>query len=336
HQNLGYPAVMVYRRAGSELTLDKHAGPAPVVETISLHRGILGRVARTGHSAYVRDVRRDPDYVAGLIGTVAEIAVPIRQGDEVVAVLKVETSDPYQFDAGSLELLELLADQVSVALQNASLYEAVRRSAETLGDRVRERTAMLEKVLDQARAAERVKAQFVADVSHELRTPLTNIGLYLDLLEIGAQERRADYMDTLRREVDRLGALIEQLLAISHLDTEQVELRRQPAGLNHLLEMLVQSHSRQAELKGLTLLAEAAPDLPQVDIDPMYILQAMTNLVSNALLYTPSGGTVTVRTGRQLWKSRHGVFFSVADTGPGIPEADKERIFDRFYRGLVG
>lgn len=336
HQNLGYPAVMVYRRAGNELSLDKHAGPAPVVENLSLQRGIIGRVARTGHPAFVRDVRKDPDYVAGLIGTVAQIAVPIRQGREVFAVLKVETSDPYQFDAGSLELLELLADQVSVSLQNASLYEAVQRNVETLGDRVHERTAMLERVLEQARAAERVKSQFVADVSHELRTPLTNIGLYLDLLEIGAKDRRADYMETLRREVDRLGTLIEQLLAISHLDREQVELRHQPTDLNHLVEMLVQGRSRQAELKGLTLQAEPASELPPVDIDPMHILQAMTNLVTNAILYTPSGGAVTLRTARQAWKSRPGVAFSVADTGPGIPEGDKDRIFDRFYRGLVG
>lgn len=336
HEKLGYPAAMVYRRAGSELALDKHAGPTPVVETISLQRGIVGRVARTGQSAFVADVRRDADYVAGLVGTVAQIAVPIRRGDEVVAVLKVETSDPYQFDAGSLELLELLADQVSVALQNASLYEAVQRSADTLGDRVQERTAMLEKVLEQARAAERVKAQFVADVSHELRTPLTNIGLYLDLLEIGAENRRSDYMETLRREVDRLGTLIEQLLAISHLDTEKVELRRQPSGLNHLLEMLVQSLSRRAELRGLTLVAEPAVDLPPIDVDPMYMLQAMTNLVTNAIAYTPSGGTITLRTGGQAWRTRPGVFFSVADTGPGIPEAEKDRVFDRFYRGLVG
>lgn len=336
HQNLGYPAVMVYRRAGSELSLDKHAGPAPVVEKISLQRGIVGRVARTGRSAFVGDVRTDPDYVAGLIGTVSQIAVPIRQGDEVVAVLKVETSDPDQFDAGSLELLELLADQVSVALQNASLYEAVRRNVETLADRVNERTAMLEKVLEQARAAERVKSQFVADVSHELRTPLTNIGLYLDLLEIGAEDRHADYMETLRREVDRLGTLIEQLLSISYLDAEKVELRRQPTELNPLLEMLVQGRSRQAELKGLTLLVETGSDLPPVDIDPMYMLQAMTSLVTNAIFYTPSGGTVTLRTARQTWKSRPGAVFSVADTGPGVPEADRDRIFDRFYRGLVG
>jgi signal transduction histidine kinase len=308
----------------------------PVVEHMPVERGIAGRVARTGHAAFVRDVRRDPDYVASLIGTVAEIAVPIRDGDRVVGVLNIETSEPDQLEAGALELLELLADQVSVALQNAVLYEQVRANVETLEYRVSERTALLEKAVEQGRAAERVKSQFVADVSHELRTPLTNIGLYLDLVEIGAQDRRGEYMETLRREVERLGTLIEQMLAISHLETEKVELRRRPTDLNGLLEMLVEDRSRHAKLKGLSLVTQPSPEATSADADPLYILQAMTNLVNNAIHYTPAGGLVTLRIGRQTWQSRPWVVFSVSDTGPGIPEDEKKRIFDRFYRGLVG
>lgn len=336
HANLGYPVVHIYRRSGEALDLSHHSGPAPVVEHLALNRGIVGRVARTGHAAFVRDVRRDPDYVAGLIGTVAEIAVPIRQGEDVVGVLNVETSDPDQLDSSALELLELLADQVSVALQNASLYEDVRQNVGKLEERVSERTGLLEKVLEQARAAERVKSQFVADVSHELRTPLTNIGLYLDLVEIGSEDRRAEYMGTLRREVERLGSLIEQLLAISHLDTEKVDLRRHPTNLNGLVEMLVEDRSRHAALKGLTVRTEMPEDAPTADIDPVYVLQAMTNMVSNAIHYTPPGGVITLSTGRQSWQGRPWAVFSVTDSGPGVPEEEKKRIFDRFYRGLVG
>jgi signal transduction histidine kinase len=89
------------------------------------------------------------------------------------------------------------------------------------------------------------------DVSHELRTPLTNIGLYLDLLDIGAEDRRTDYMGTLRQEVDRLGTLIEQLLAISHLDTEKVELRRAPTSINTLVEMLAEERARLLRCTGV-------------------------------------------------------------------------------------
>jgi signal transduction histidine kinase len=336
HHNLGYPAVQVYERLGDEMVLRAASGPLPYLSRLPIHRGIIGRVARTGEAALVPDVRKDPDYVAGLLGTRAELAVPILIQGEAIGVINVETSDPGQLDSGALELLTLLADQVSVALQNASLYEQVQRDVETLEDRVRKRTEQLQRVLDQARRAERAKAQFVADVSHELRTPLTNIGLYLDLLEIGAEDRRDDYMTTLRRETERLGALIEQLLALSRFDTDQVELSLRPVAINDLVHQLVADRERLIAQKGIRLQVNLAHDLPAVSADPPYIMQVLTNLLTNAMSYTPAGGSITLETGHRDVQGRPGVALTVADNGPGIPEEEKPHIFDRFYRGLVG
>jgi putative methionine-R-sulfoxide reductase with GAF domain len=109
HTQLGYPAVHIYRHEGQDLILAHYSGPQPVVERLSSARGISGRVARSGKASFVRDVRTDPEYVAGLVGTVSEIAVPIRLNDEVIGVLNVETSDPEQFESGTLELLEIRA-----------------------------------------------------------------------------------------------------------------------------------------------------------------------------------------------------------------------------------
>jgi GAF domain-containing protein len=229
--NLGFPAVQVYMRQGNELVLRQHSGPASMLNRISLERGIIGRAARLGRPEFVADVRRDLDYVSGLVGTRAKVAVPILAEGKVIGVLNVESSESDLLDRNALELLTLVADQLSIALQNAALYEAAQTNVEELEARVRERTAQLEQVLEQAVGAERVKAQFVADVSHELRTPLTNIGLYLDLLELSHDDRREEYMATLRRETDRLGRLIEQLLSMSHLDTGQAEIRTVPTDL---------------------------------------------------------------------------------------------------------
>jgi signal transduction histidine kinase len=335
HTILGFPAVQVYQRQEREVVLVKSSGPKPVIDRLAIDRGIVGRVARTGLSALVPDVRLDDDYVKSLVGTRAELAVPIRLGEEVMGVINVETSDPAQVDAGALELLGLVADQVSIALQNASLYEQVRDNVDTLEARVKERTAQLEKVVEQAWNAERAKAQFVADVSHELRTPLTNIGLYLDLLEIGAEDRYAEYMATLRRETDRLANLIEQMLAISSLDTNRVELNLRKTDVNSLLQVLVGDRSRMITMKGLNLEVDLADKLPEANADPQHLMQVMTNLLSNAVNYTPAGGVIRLQTKSQVWNGRRWVTFFVSDTGPGIPDNEKDRIFDRFFRGLV-
>jgi signal transduction histidine kinase len=333
--NLGFPVVQVFMREGEELVLRQHSGPESMMGRIRLDEGIVGRAARQGQAVFVGDVRSDPDYVAGLVGTRAEVALPITAEGKVIGVLNVESSDTDQLDRNALELLALVADQLSIALQNAALYEAAQTNVEELEARVRERTAQLEQVLEQAVAAERVKAQFVGDVSHELRTPLTNIGLYLDLLELSHGDRREEYMATLRQETDRLGRLIEQLLSMSHLDTGQAELRFVPTDLNALLNVLVGDRARLIGRKGLKLELLPGPGMPVVQADPQYLMQVMTNLLSNAVNYTPAGGRISLMTGIGTWDGQHYATMTVRDTGPGIPDDEQEHIFDRFYRGVA-
>ncbi len=336
HTRLGYPSVQVLMHQGQDMVVCALAGPHPFRDRLPLGRGIVGRVMRTGRPEFVSDVRKDPDYVAGLVGTRAEIAVPIRIEGKVIGVLNIESSDPAQLHEEDLELLQILADQVSVALQNASLYEQVRRNVEELEARVQERTALLEEALEQAKSADRTKAQFVADVSHELRTPLTNIGLYLDLLEMGREDRRGEYMSILRRETERLGSLIEQLLAISEYDADQVALKKEMTDINALIRVLVGDRARLIGSRELQLTVETAPDLPRVPADPQQLMRVMTNLLNNATNYTPPGGRITLETAQRTSEGQRWVGFSVADTGPGIPEDERPRVFDRFFRGIVG
>src|SRR3990172_5031844 len=336
HESLHFPAVQVYFREGDDFVLQTFSGPEPIATRMPVSRGIIGRVARTGIPAMVSDVRQDPDYVAGLVGTRSKIAVPVRVQDNVIAVINIESSDPSQIRPEDVDLLMVLADQVSVALQNAALYEQVRRNVDLLGERVRERTQQLEQALEQARAADRSKAQFVAEISHELRTPMTNISLYLDLLDTGRDDRRPDYMAILRHETERLVVLIEQLLAISEYDREKVDLHLAPVDLNALVRVLIGDRSRMIESRGLTLRVEFAEDLPKIPADSQLIMQVMSNLLTNATNYSPSGGVITLRTGRRSADGVEWVVFSIADTGPGIAEDDRPRVFERFFRGIVG
>jgi signal transduction histidine kinase len=336
HDTLHYPAVQVYFREGDDLVLRTFSGPEPLTRRMPVSRGIIGRVARTGGPAIVPDVRSDPDYVASLVGTRAQMSAPVRVQDNVIAVINVESSEASQIQPENLELLMVVADQVSGALQNAALYEQVRANVGLLGDRVRERTQQLERALDQARAADRSKAQFVAEISHELRTPMTNIGLYLDLLDMGRDERRSEYMAILRHETERLGVLIEQLLAISEYDREKVELHLSPVDLNALLRVLIADRARMIEGRGLSLHVEMDESVPKALADSRQIMQVMTNLLTNATNYSPSGGAVTMRTCSRSAEGLDWVTFSIADTGPGIPEEERPHVFERFFRGIVG
>ena len=155
-------------------------------------------------------------------------------------------------------------------------------------------------------------------------------------VEMGDEERFIEYMTTLRRETERLGSLIEQLLAISHLDTDQVELMPQPTDINSLIQVLVLDRARMIGEKGLDLNVVTRKDLPLAYVDQQLIIQAMTNLLTNAMNYTPSGGEIIIETQQRTRKGKQWITVKVGDTGPGITEEEKKRIFDRFYRGLVG
>jgi signal transduction histidine kinase len=142
-------------------------------------------------------------------------------------------------------------------------------------------------------------------------------------------------MSTLRRETDRLGRLIEQLLAMSHLDTGQAEFHLVPIDLNALLKVLIGDRARLIGRKGLKLELLPEPGLPLVQADPQYLMQVMTNLLSNAVNYTPSGGRISLMTGRSEWQDVAYATLTVRDTGPGIPDEEQGHIFDRFYRGVA-
>jgi signal transduction histidine kinase len=232
-------------------------------------------------------------------------------------------------------LLTVLADQISIALENAALYDRLREHADALEMMVAERTAELAEALDKAQAADQLKTSFVSDVSHELRTPLSNIRLYLDLLRRGPEDRYEGYLQTLDRETNRLVALIEDLLAISSLDAGTSIPNAKSLDLNKIAKALAEDRRRLYFDRKLELALKLEADLPEVDADEKMISQVVANLMTNALNYTPQGGHVELRTekivdGEGTWST-----LSVRDDGLGIPEAELNRIFDRFYRGSI-
>jgi signal transduction histidine kinase len=333
---LGYPNVEILLVEGQQLVMRAARGAEHAVGLhIPLDRGIVGRVARSDRAAYVPDVRLDPDYVVAIATTRSEIVVPLRKGNLVIGVLNVESPVPDGLTEEDARLLSLIADQVSVAIENAALYDRLRRHSVELEQTVAERTARLAEALERATESDRLKTQFVADVSHELRTPLTNIRLYLELISRADRERFAEYLETLNRETERLVDLIEDLLAISRLDAGTHPLEMAPLDLNALVQGLVADRSRLFDERRVRLSFEPDPALPGILADGRMLTQVLANLMTNAMHYTLAGGRVDLETRAVVRDAARWATLRVTDTGLGIPEEEQLHVFERFYRGTA-
>jgi signal transduction histidine kinase len=174
---------------------------------------------------------------------------------------------------------------------------------------------------------------FVANASHELRTPLNNIRLRGEALLDGGLEDpmvARPFTEDIVGETARLGRIVGDLLELSRVERQLGSLERQPLYLEALWGEVLIALGPLVESAGLTV--DFCPeDAPPVSAAPEAIMQVMTNLLDNAIKYSPTGGAITVRMGAD----DGGAFFSVADQGPGIPPADQPHIFERFYRGTT-
>ncbi len=333
---LGYSRAELLLVDGQELKVEASSGALQEVGlTMPIARGIVGRVAATDHPAFLPDVSTDPDYHAALADTRSEIAVPLHKGGVVVGVLNIESPVRGGLTVSDLRVLTLLADQLSVAIENAALYDRLRQYTSQLENMVAERTAKLAEALQAAREADQLKTRFVADVSHELRTPLTNIRLYLELLATAKGEKAQAYMATLNRETDRLVDLIEDLLSISRLDAGTASMAPRPVDLNIMARSLVDDRRRLLADRAIQLQFEPQPDLPLIYFDEHMLSQVVANLLTNAMNYTPEGGAIRVSTKVEAADGSPWVTLTVADTGAGIPAEEQARVFERFFRGAA-
>jgi two-component system sensor histidine kinase VicK len=232
-----------------------------------------------------------------------------------------------------MRLLMLLADNISIAIENAALYERLSRHAENLEATIADRTVELAEALRQAQEADRLKTQFVSDVSHELRTPLSNILLYMELLGMGKPERFESYLATLNRETERLVVLIDDLLTVSRLDADTMEWKPKLIDLNAIARGLVEDRQRLFAKKDLDVGFELCGDLPGVYADDRMLSQVIANLMTNAMNYTSPGGRVTISTALEKENGKRWATLTVRDTGLGITKDEQGRVFQRFYRG---
>ena len=261
------------------------------------------------------------------------VCVPIRSEHETIGAFLVSVRLPREFNGEDARLLVTLTEIAGNAIHRMRLNEQTERHAAELEERVTERTAELQDALQKARAADRLKSEFIANINHELRTPLTNLVLYYQMLRAQPTVKTEERLNVIGRELQRLRNLIEDLLNLSRLDLGTVTIRPMPNDLNAMVKTLVDDRRSLAEERGLTLTTDLQPDIPPAWLDEPMFIQAVSNLLTNALNYTPAGGLVKVRTAMKTRDGQPWVGLSVQDTGLGITEEELPRLFERFYRG---
>jgi len=261
---------------------------------------------------------------------------PITMQGQIIGVLAMAAkSNDDPFSAQDLELFATLAAQTGVALRNARLVSDLRKArdeTETLNRDLLSTKERLE-LLDS------VKTDFVTIASHELRTPLTQIVGYTDILDALSQqpviepERVGAVTSNIRRATERLEALIADMLDVSRLGLDAMDLHFMPTTLDSVLRLAIEPLQESIRQRKLQLTARGLRGLPEIEGDQQRLVQAFKNVILNAIKYTPDGGRIDITV--RLETNAEGnevIHVEIKDTGIGIDPRNHELIFEKFFR----
>lgn len=185
---------------------------------------------------------------------------------------------------------------------------------------------------------DKLKSDFLSTVSHELRTPLTSIKAFIELVLLKPNmdpDRKTRLLQTINDESDRLGRLINDLLDLSRIEAGMMQWKDKRVSLDNIIQRSVAGIAPIAQKKGMLIHAPRTVSLPLVLVDEDRMVQVVTNILSNAVKFTPVGGNITIEA-RQETAPQNRLVVEISDSGPGIPPAELEFIFDKFHRADDG
>jgi two-component system NtrC family sensor kinase len=210
-----------------------------------------------------------------------------------------------------------------IVLRDGRVFNAQRTPIQGVGQ------AIVMQDITHLKELDRIKSEFVTTVSHDLRSPLTAILGYVELIERAGPvtEQQQDFIRRVQMSVQQMTQLVSAMLDLGRIEAG-LDSAKESARLTALATYAIENLRTLADAKGLRLEVNLPTDLPMVTGVPLRLRQLVSNLVDNAIKYTPAGGTVTVRAECDDGQ----VVLQVSDTGPGIPAADQPYLFDKFFR----
>jgi PAS domain S-box-containing protein len=297
---------------------------AMVGSSIPLSQGIIGRVMRTQKADWVKDVTQDADYMPNVRETCSQITVPLISQESLIGVLNVQTSEPSRFTQDTFNFIKLLSSRIASSLDNARLYQMLEKQLDELQD-----------LYLQVSDLEQLKTQMIRIAAHDLRNPLGVIGGYLQMLgwefESTNNTRGLGYLKTLNDAVSRMEKITQEILTLEKLNANVQGLMNELIDLHDIVSVEYEAYRTQASDKSIDYRLDSVATPVMVRGEPALLRETVSNLISNAIKYTPEKGRITIR----LWETNGEANFEVEDTGYGVPEDQQEKLFQPFSRIVV-
>jgi len=293
-------------------TIDLMANGNPNVQVVRTRAPVILEDA----PAIYPEFRREPHVRAGIR---AWMGVPLLYGDRVIGMLTLDKKEPGFYTRDYARVALAFAGQAAIAMENARLYEQLE-----------ERSAELAAALQKLQNLDRLREQMIQNVGHELRTPLTLVQGYVELLlngELGpVQPLQRSALQIVYERTQTLAHMIGNLTALRAVRPESMVMA--PYSLPEALDWVVEHYRHRAEDAGITIVTEVPRGVPAILADREHLLLALSQLLDNAIKFSPQGGTVRIR----AWSEGKWVNVAFQDEGIGIPPEHLPHIFERFYQ----
>jgi CheY-like chemotaxis protein/HPt (histidine-containing phosphotransfer) domain-containing protein len=296
-------------------------------------KGLVGWVARHGESLVVPDALADERHFRGVnqqseLVLRSILSVPLRVKQSVIGVLQVADTGTNRFKPTDLRLVEPLAANAAIAIENARLYEQAQQE---IAERRRAEEA-LQEAKNAAEAASEAKSEFLARMSHEIRTPIHGIiGMTELTQDTELTQEQSQYMNVLKSSTESLMAIIDDILDFSKIEAGRLELEETHFDLRTLVEQTAGILAPRAQRKGVELVCHIPPQVPTALVgDPRRLRQVLLNLTNNAVKFTEQGEIVIRVEAETDQEEEAELVFSVHDTGVGVPKDKQAVIFEAF------
>ena len=319
-----HAGVFIIDESGFNAVLQEATGAAGIVMKERGHMLAVGSNSTVGRATDSREVVIINNTALDLLHklnpllpeTRSEAAIPLQIGSRIIGALDIQSTEVNAFSQDDIAILQLLADQVAVGIDNARSYNIAQQAVEEM------------------REVDRLKSQFLANMSHELRTPLNSIIGFARVILKGIDgpitELQQQDLTAIFNSGQHLLGLINDILDLSRIEAGKMELTFDEVNMTELISSVLSTAVGLIKDKPIELKREVAADLPTVRADAMRIRQVLINFMSNAAKFTEEGHILVKASVEEVKKGQPMVLVSVTDTGPGIAQEDQSKLFQAF------